>query len=63
MATLTLSKFEIQKEIHDLNIQIENNQRLMNDYRSLQTGDFNKEEIREENKSLIMERNQLLALI
>lgn len=63
MATETTTKLEIKKEIHDLNLQIENNQRLMHDYRMLQTGEFNKEEIKVETENLIKERNQLLTLL
>jgi hypothetical protein len=61
--TTGMGDADIKREIKDLNIQIENNLRLMNDYRLMQTGDFNKEEIREENKQLILERNQLISML
>jgi len=63
METITKSRIEILKEIHNLNIEIENNNRLMNDYRLMATGEFNKEEIRQENENLKLERNQLLSQI
>ena len=63
MESLTKSRIEILKEINDLNIQIESNTRLMNDYRLMQTGDFDRNEIKRENEELKKERNQLLLLI
>ena len=63
METITKSRIEILKEIHNLNIEIENNNRLMNDYRLMATGEFNKEEIRQENENLKLERNKLISLL
>ena len=63
MEIITKSKMEIQREIHSLNVQIENNTRLLNDYRALQTGEFDKNEIRQENENIKLERNQLLSLL
>ena len=63
MGILTKSKVEIRKEINELNQIIENNFRLMHDYRLLQTGEFDKNEIRQENEDLKLERNKLISLL
>ena len=54
-------KLEIRKEIYDLNEEMNQIQNLMNDYRTLATGEFNKEELRQEFEELRRRRNLLLS--
>jgi len=59
----TKTKFQIKKEIHDLNEQIKHLKDLLSDYKLMQAGDFKPNEIREEIEDLILERNHLLTSI
>ena len=61
METITRSKLEIKAEISRINEEIANWERTMNDYRLMQTGEFNKYEIKCEIAGLIKERNSLLS--
>jgi hypothetical protein len=59
--TKTKNKFEIEKQILELNEEISNLERTRNDYRLLQTGEFDRNELYWEIQGLIKDRNQLLA--
>ena len=67
MATLTAPKtkerLDLEKEIKSLNEEIANLERTRNDYRLLQSGEFDRNELYWEIQGLIKERNQLLAQI
>jgi hypothetical protein len=57
------TRFEIEREIHNLNAQIETNSKALKDYKLFQSGEITRDEVMADLESLREQRKQLLNMI